>query len=186
MCGAAVQRRLLQLLNTIATNRELYYQSALGCFVGSEPTKVCEEAQPWEWTPWDGNEYGNYFRPTEAWLADPRRSGELGQNLAGGFSTNPFWVFMPWYNVSRGPSGVERQTLYDTIASMNTVERPLKVALPSQAEYADVVKVLKEFFYKVILGTQSVDDYDSVVAEWRRNGGDVLTREANEWFASIK
>ena len=47
-------------------------------------------------------------------------------------------------------------------------------------------KVLKEFFYKVILGTQSVDDYDSVVAEWRRNGGDVLTREANEWFASIK
>ena len=88
--------------------------------------------------------------------------------------------------MSRGAGGVQRQMLYDSIASQNTVEQPLKVALPSQAEYADVDKVLKEFFYKVILGTQSVDDYDSVVAEWRRNGGDVLTREANEWFAAIK
>ena len=119
-------------------------------------------------------------------MADPRRTGELGNNLAGGFSTNPFWVYAPWYNVSRGASGVQRQTLYDTIASQNTVEQPLKVALPSQAEYADVDKVLKEFFYKVVLGTQSVDDYDDVVARWRRSGGDILTQEANAWFDTVK
>ena len=85
---------------------------------------------------------------------------------------------MPWYNVSRGASGVQRQTLYDTIASQNTVEQPLKVALPSQADYADVDKVLKEFFYKVVLGTQSIDDYDDVVARWRRSGGDILTQRS--------
>ena len=177
--------RMLQVLNSIATDRELYYSAALGCFVG-DTTEVCKEATPWHWIPWDGSEYGNYFGQTDEWLADPRRQGELGQNLAGGFSTNPFWVYAPWYNVSRGAGGVQRQMLYDSIASQNTVEQPLKVALPSQAEYADVDKVLKEFFYKVILGTQSVDDYDSVVAEWRRNGGDVLTQEANEWFATVK
>ena len=177
--------RMLEILNSIATDRELYYSAALGCFVG-DPTEVCQEATPWHWIPWDGSEYGNYFGQTDEWLADPRRQGELGQNLAGGFSTNPFWVYAPWYNVSRGAGGVQRQMLYDAIASQNTVEQPLKVALPSQAEYADVDKVLKEFFYKVILGTQSVDDYDDVVAEWRRNGGDVLTQEANEWFATVQ
>ena len=177
--------RLLQVLNTIATDRALYYAAALGCFVG-DTTEVCEEAQPWEWVPFDGSEYGDRFAQTEEWLADPRRQGELGNNLAGGFSTNPFWVYAPWYNVSRGASGVQRQTLYDTIASQNTVEQPLKVALPSQAEYADVDKVLKEFFYKVVLGTQSVDDYDDVVARWRRSGGDILTQEANAWFDTVK
>ena len=177
--------RLLQVLNAMATDRALYYAAALGCFVG-DTTEVCEEATPWEWVPFDGSEYGDRFAQTEDWLADPRRQGELGNNLAGGFSTNPFWVYAPWYNVSRGGSGVQRQTVYDTIASQNTVEQPLKVALPSQAEYADVDKVLKEFFYKVVLGTQSVDDYDDVVAQWRRNGGDILTEEANAWFDTVK
>ena len=35
--------RLLEVLNAIATDRELYYSAALGCFAG-DTTKVCEEA----------------------------------------------------------------------------------------------------------------------------------------------
>jgi len=180
--------RLLEIYNEIATDRKRYYQAALGCFVDApEATEACADWPVFEWVPFD-SEFGDKFTNTDAWMTDSNkaRREELGGNAAGGFSTNPWWVFATWYNVSRGESGQQRNLLYETHMTSNTVERALKVGLPSEAEYADVDKVLKEFFYKAILGTQSVDDWDTVVAKWRRNGGDVLTREANAWFDSVK
>jgi len=177
--------RLLEILNEMATDRHVYYQAALGCFVDGAPTEWCSDWPVWEWVPFeDPRGVGERFQQTQQWLDDPRRA-DVGSG-AGGFSTNPFWTLATWYNTSRGGGGLQRQTLYDMHARNNTVDDPLKVSLPSQAEYADVNKVLHEFFYKVILGTQSIDDYDDVVARWRRNGGDVLTREANAWFDTVK
>jgi putative aldouronate transport system substrate-binding protein len=174
--------RLLEILNEMATDRHVYYQAALGCFADQPETEWCADYPVWEWVPFDGG-VGEKFQQTQAWLDDSRRADA---DLAGGFSTNPFWTLATWYNLARGGGGIQRQTLYDNHAQSHTVEDPMKVTLPSQAEYADVNKVLHEFFYKVILGTQSVDDYDDVVAQWRRNGGDVLTREANAWFDTVK
>ena len=176
--------RLLEILNEMATDRHVYYQAALGCFADQSNTEFCSDYPVWEWVPFDGG-VGEMFQQTQQWLDDPRRADDdLGP--AGGFSTNPFWTLATWYNLARGAGGLQRQTLYDDHGTSSIVEDPMKVTLPSQAQYADVNKVLHEFFYKVILGTQSVDDYDDVVAQWRRNGGDVLTREANAWFDTVK
>ena len=99
---------------------------------------------------------------------------------------NPFWGSHWWYMPANGPGGFQRMRTRENIGSSRTVERPLKLTLPSAVEYADLDKPLNEFFYRVILGQQSVEDWDSVVAAWQRNGGDVLTQEANEMFAGMK
>jgi putative aldouronate transport system substrate-binding protein len=45
-------------------------------------------------------------------------------------------------------------------------------------------KMEMELFTKIILGDAPVDEFDSFVAEWRKLGGDDMTREVNEAMAS--
>ena len=59
--------------------------------------------------------------------------------------------------------------------------------LPSQSEYASELDTLHdETFTAIITGKQSLDSYDDYVAEWLAMGGDILTQEANDWYAENK
>jgi len=181
--NAPKYNRLLEILNEISTDHRAYYRAALGCFVDAPPTEACADLPVFEWVPYNEGPLGEKFQTTAAWAEHPRKD-EFGGDLAGGFSTNPFWVYHRWYMFAGG--NLQRPTLLQQEMTNDLMFRPLKVALPSQAQYADIDKVLVEFFYEAILGEVSVNDWDSVVAEWRRIGGDQLEREANEWFDSIK
>lgn len=44
----------------------------------------------------------------------------------------------------------------------------------------------KEAFTKIIMNKVSVDEFDNFVEEWKKLGGEQMTKEANEWYASIK
>ena len=46
-------------------------------------------------------------------------------------------------------------------------------------------KMQNETFIKIILG-QSIDEFDKFVADWKKLGGDQITKEVNEWYATIK
>ena len=179
--------RLLQILNEIATDHRAYYRAALGCFTDAPPTTACEDRPVFEWVPFDGGPLGEKFQATDQWSNDPKYKAigeELGSDLAGGFSTNPFWVYHKWYMFAGG--NIQRPTLLNERMSDDIYFQPLKVALPSQARYADIDRVLIEYFYEAILGERPASDWDAVVAEWRRIGGDQLEREANEWWDSIQ
>ncbi|MFC4303650.1 extracellular solute-binding protein [Cohnella boryungensis] len=46
-------------------------------------------------------------------------------------------------------------------------------------------KMQNETFIKIILG-QSVDEFDKFVADWKKLGGEQITQEVNDWYASLK
>ncbi|MFD0711853.1 extracellular solute-binding protein [Paenibacillus sp. GCM10027626] len=44
--------------------------------------------------------------------------------------------------------------------------------------------LVKETFTKIIMGAASIDEFDKFVSDWKKLGGDEITKEVNEWAAS--
>ncbi|RAV17865.1 extracellular solute-binding protein [Paenibacillus contaminans] len=58
---------------------------------------------------------------------------------------------------------------------------------PSMSERKAVLDTKEsEMVTKIILGKESIDAFDSFVAEWKKLGGDKITQEVNEWYKSLK
>lgn len=63
----------------------------------------------------------------------------------------------------------------------------LTAALPSAGEYPEVTTTfVTTNLVKIIRGDISMEQWDQIVAEWYAEGGEQLTKEANEWYATIK
>lgn len=63
----------------------------------------------------------------------------------------------------------------------------LAAALPSQAEYPELTTTwVTTNLVKLVRGDISMDQWDELVEEWYAEGGDVLTEEANAWYATVK
>ncbi len=45
---------------------------------------------------------------------------------------------------------------------------------------------LIEGFSKIIMGSAPVDEFDNLVIEWKKLGGDQVTKEVNDWYATVK
>lgn len=46
-------------------------------------------------------------------------------------------------------------------------------------------EMVYETFYKIMMG-DSMDTFDAMVEDWYKNGGDIITEEANAWYQSNK
>jgi putative aldouronate transport system substrate-binding protein len=52
----------------------------------------------------------------------------------------------------------------------------------SMAAYESSLKSMRdEVFTKIVMGASPVSDFDAFVANWKRQGGDAITKEVNEW-----
>lgn len=59
--------------------------------------------------------------------------------------------------------------------------------LPSMVDKgAALTKLKNDMITKIILGAASVDEFDSFVANWKKSGGDDITKEVNQWYAKNK
>lgn len=47
-------------------------------------------------------------------------------------------------------------------------------------------KLELECFTNIIMGTKPIEAFDQFVEDWKTNGGDLITQEVNEWYASTK
>ncbi|QTH41814.1 extracellular solute-binding protein [Cohnella sp. LGH] len=47
-------------------------------------------------------------------------------------------------------------------------------------------KMQNETFVKIVMNAAPIDDFDSFVTNWKKLGGDQITQEVNEWYASNK
>lgn len=45
--------------------------------------------------------------------------------------------------------------------------------------------MLDEAIVKIISGQMSVDDYDSVIQQWKDAGGEQITKEVNDWYSAV-
>ncbi len=61
----------------------------------------------------------------------------------------------------------------------------LKAPLPSQGKYlADLIKLQEEIYIAIITGQKPISAFDTFVSNWMKNGGEILTAEANQWYAN--
>ena len=66
------------------------------------------------------------------------------------------------------------------------LKNELLTALPSDIDYKDdLLEMERQVFIEIISGVKPVDYFDEFVASWRKGGGDILEREANEWYKSL-
>jgi putative aldouronate transport system substrate-binding protein len=50
---------------------------------------------------------------------------------------------------------------------------------------AYLTRLEDETFFSIIMG-DSIDKFDTFVNEWRTQGGDIITREVNDWYRSVR
>jgi putative aldouronate transport system substrate-binding protein len=51
---------------------------------------------------------------------------------------------------------------------------------------ATLEKMEKEVFIKIIMGAAPIDEFDKFVNDWNELGGSDITKEVNDWYASLK
>jgi putative aldouronate transport system substrate-binding protein len=53
------------------------------------------------------------------------------------------------------------------------------------AAYESTLKSMRdEVFTKIVMGASPLGEFDTFVANWKRQGGDAITKEVNEWAKS--
>jgi len=61
---------------------------------------------------------------------------------------------------------------------------PATPGMQSDQEYLE--KIEKEAYASIVYGKLPLDAFDDFVADWKKNGGDQITKEVNEWFQSVQ
>ncbi|WP_167859675.1 extracellular solute-binding protein [Paenibacillus cymbidii] len=60
-------------------------------------------------------------------------------------------------------------------------------ATPTMADkWSTLLKMENEAMIKIISGKSPIDEFDKFVASWKQTGGDAVTKEVNDWHASVK
>ena len=159
---------IFQILNAFATDDELYLL-AFGGIEGEHYT-LNEDGtikRNGEMTNEDFNAVGVWG--CRSLYGSDRAFSELGYNLAF-YNDKTIANRLNWYKNDQYNSYIQ-----DVVTE----------TLPSAGElFAEVNTVRDEAYVDFIRGDRSLDTWDDFVADWMAAGGEQLTSEANEWYAS--
>ncbi|TLS53869.1 extracellular solute-binding protein [Paenibacillus antri] len=111
-------------------------------------------------------------------------------NVGLEWKVNPMrWTNPDWLAIVGGARPKQRyEKTADVVRDRAFYENKLKVSLPSQATYSELLDTrVKEYVIKTIAGDIDIDStFDDMVARWYQDGGEQLTKEANDWYESAK
>lgn len=86
-----------------------------------------------------------------------------------------------------GVNGVYNHLKKNRADNALLVEKFVGAPTPTMVERkATLEKLEKEEFVKIIMGQSPVSDFDKFVENWKKLGGDDITKEVNEWYSSTK
>ncbi|MBW4083383.1 extracellular solute-binding protein [Paenibacillus sp. S150] len=163
--------KLLEVLDTTLTDEELYVAIEYG-----------PEGKAWEY-----DEAGQ-----RVWVEGWTESSEYhpkGQIMGTGLYFDPFYSMNPAFSAAFGGArSVQRYELTKPVIAdaLPGYSNALKAPLPSASQYSELDTMLQEYIMKAILGEVDVDGtYEAMVQKWLDNGGSQLTREADDWYASL-
>lgn len=94
---------------------------------------------------------------------------------------------MWWEYLISGPNGV-----YSLIPAIQKNKQYLQnkfygAPTPTMAERQEILlKKRDEVYFKIIMNQVPVDEFDKFVEEWKKLGGDAMTKEVNEWYKTKK
>lgn len=129
-------------------------------------------------------ENGNYFPIL------PKFNDDL--NNASSFLTGVDEKNYPIYwqaRVRKDPILTNAFNLNQENAKGITVVDPLAFAPPIDAIAKNAQKLnkfMEDEFIKFLTGAAPLENYDKFLAQWKADGGDEMTKAANEWFAANK
>jgi len=92
-------------------------------------------------------------------MLGPGGVGEISQAAIEYYFDNNLWVYDEY-------RGAPTQTMSDKGSTLETLE--------------------SEAFVKIITGQKDIGEFDKFVTEWKKLGGDDITREVNDWYNNAK
>ena len=159
---------IFKILNAFATDDELYLLAFGG--IKDEHYTLNEDGtikRNGEMTNEDFNAVGVWG--CRSLYGSDRAFSELGYNLAF-YNDKTIANRLNWYKNDQYNSYIQ-----DVVTE----------TLPSAGElFGEVNTIRDEAFVDFIRGDRSLDTWDDFVADWMAAGGETLTNEANEWYAS--
>ncbi len=162
-----------------------------------------------EWNAYENKDYLIFIGQDVVWEGDKLVTGPGKSQFfdpgPGGYPTN-FWYEEPITHMrakvlARDPNtwnAAERYFFSDplrvqVLAALDLATRTgaegmhtAFVSLPGPVmkdKVADLNKLEREMFTKIIVGQVPVDGFDGFVAQWLREGGQAVTDEVNAWYA---
>ncbi|TCZ76112.1 extracellular solute-binding protein [Paenibacillus albiflavus] len=113
---------------------------------------------------------------------DQKTRYERAMKYVDGSDKNMWWEYL-----ISGPKGA-----YSLIPAIQQNKQYLQnkfygAPTATMAERQEIlIKKRDEVYFKIIMNQVSVDEFDKFVEEWKKLGGDVMTKEVNEWYATHK
>jgi len=94
---------------------------------------------------------------------------------------------MWWEYLISGPKGAV--SYYPQMKANNQFQQTKFFGAPTPTmveKNAILEKKRDEVFYKIIMNQVPIDEFDKFVADWKKLGGDQITKEVNDWYAKNK
>ena len=134
---------------------------------------------------WHYNEDGVPISDFAQWR-EKNYNGDVAISLPGIGAHSVLECFVPMEYVS-----IENKYGYDWAFQNGYDQNILRdqkcESFPSSGKYEDSLsRIEDEAYIAIITGQKPVDYFDTFVSEWKANGGNILTEEANEWWQSTK
>ena len=121
------------------------------------------------------NDYATIAAAVKAGMDESLLTEEAKQTWKGWYQSNPkmLTTFATSYDIWKDlPIKVNKFCTSDTPAMVE--------------KNAYLQKLELECFTNIIMGTKPIEAFDQFVEDWMTNGGDLITQEVNEWYASTK
>jgi putative aldouronate transport system substrate-binding protein len=96
----------------------------------------------------------------------------------------------PWvYNTIFGPEDWTSETVIETYVNNDSILFTEFTGSPTETmktRQSSLDDLRNEVFTKIIIGELPVSAFDTFVADWKRQGGDDITKEVNAWYKENK
>ena len=93
-----------------------------------------------------------------------------------------------WYTDEHAqPISREQYKWAEEVTNFSGIDSKLLVEVESGPKYNTVLDKTRETTYiQIITGEKPIDYFDEWVEQWKKNGGEQLEKEANEWYNTVK
>lgn len=96
-------------------------------------------------------------------------------------------ISMWWEYLISGPNGAVSNIPYLKEHNLFHQNKFWGAPTPTMVEKREILNRKRdEIFMKIIMNQVSIDEFDKFVADWKKLGGDDITKEVNEWYAKNK
>ena len=157
--------RIMQMFETIASTKELFELTMLG-----------ERGLHWEFADPSANSGATVF--LEPYTEHNKKLTEVGVREMSESCWCPFWladIFTSYLDPLAVEYAGQNPGYYDLLLGLGTESSPLY--------RADIDRLTRAYCLDVITGKLDIDSsFDGFVQSWLQQGGEVLTKEANELY----